>query len=561
MMFKAFIAFLMASALHAGPMDAAKLTYEPHWQTSPLLKVEPLPQQNEDVQPLNLSAESVIAVDLNSAKILYEKNSSLQRPIASLTKIMTGLIIAEEENPYSVVQISENAAGTEGSIVWLNAGEEMTVKDLMYGLLIASGNDAAVALAEYNAGSTENFIKKMNQKAIFLGLTNTHYSNPVGMDTTDNYSTAQDLALLSMYALQNDFFMEPVSLEKYEVESESGITHEYISTNKLLSEDIGLNDVEISGLKTGTTPEAGECLITLATYNNDQQILTVVLGSADRFNDTENLLRWIDTNYTFTHGATAEGALPRPASHPPILHTNPSPMLPFTDTVRHLSLLFVSFSLSFGFALIMARPFISLLKKWKVGKQIREVATDGKAATLFHAMHKKKTGIPTMGGILIWGISLFVILLSRLLSYLGWFDHSLINRKETYLPIFTLLMVALLGALDDWLNIRGFGKSKGLAVKPKFLWLTLFATLGALWFYFKLGYNQIHIPGVNDFVIGWWYIPLFIFIIIASANAVNITDGLDGLAGGLSIIAYASFTAIAYAQGLFILAAFCMVIC
>jgi len=235
-------------------------------------------------------------------------------------------------------------------------------------------------------------------------------------------------------------------------------------------------------------------------------------------------------------------------------------MLPLTDTVRHLSLLFFSFGLSFVFALIAAQPFIRLLKKWKIGKQIREVATDGKAATLFHKMHKKKTGIPTMGGILIWGVSLLVILLSRLLSYLGFFEHSLLNRKETYLPVFTLLTVALLGALDDWFNIRGFGKSKGIAVKPKFLWLTLFATLGALWFYFKLGYNQIHIPGINDFVIGWWYIPLFIFIIIASANAVNITDGLDGLAGGLSIIAFASFTAIAYAQGLFILAAFCMVI-
>lgn len=299
-MFKALIAFLMASALHAGPMDATKLTYEPHWQTAPILKVEPLPQQNENAQPLNLSAESVIAIDLTSAKVLYEKNSAVQRPIASLTKIMTGLIIAEEETPYSVVQISENAVSAQGSIVWLNAGEEMTIKDLMYGLMIASGNDAAIALAEYNAGSTENFVKKMNQKATTLGLTHTHFSNPIGLDTADNYSTAQDLALLSMYALQNEFLMEPVSLKKYEVESESGIIHEYISTNQLLSEDIGLSDVEIDGLKTGKTPEAGECLITLATYNKDQKILTVVLGSTDRFNDTENLLRWIDTNYTFS---------------------------------------------------------------------------------------------------------------------------------------------------------------------------------------------------------------------------------------------------------------------
>ena len=233
---------------------------------------------------------------------------------------------------------------------------------------------------------------------------------------------------------------------------------------------------------------------------------------------------------------------------------------PLTETVRHVILVFSSFGFAFVIALILAPGFIKKLHQFKIGKKIREITTDGKKAKLFHALHAKKSGTPTMGGILIWGTTLIVIGLSRLLSYLGLFDHSLLNRKETYLPIFTLVTVALLGALDDYLNIKGIGKTKGLPVKPKFLWLTLFAAAGAWWFYFKLGYNQIHIPGIGDFFIGLWYIPLFILVIVSTANAVNITDGLDGLAGGLSVIAFASFAGIAYFNGLLLLTAFCAVI-
>jgi len=234
---------------------------------------------------------------------------------------------------------------------------------------------------------------------------------------------------------------------------------------------------------------------------------------------------------------------------------------PITDTVRHLILILGSFGLAFISALLAAKPFINFLKKNNIGKQIRETASDGKAAKLFNALHIKKSGTPTMGGILIWGTVLIIILISHLLAYYDIFEHSLWNRSETYLPVFTLVTVALLGAIDDYFNIRGWGKSKGINIKPKLFWLTLFATVGAFWFHFKLGYDQIHIPGIGDFAMGWWYIPLFIFIIIASANSVNITDGLDGLAGGLIIIAFVGFGAIAYAQGLLILAAFCGVIC
>lgn len=235
-------------------------------------------------------------------------------------------------------------------------------------------------------------------------------------------------------------------------------------------------------------------------------------------------------------------------------------MFPITEVVRHLILVVGSGFLGFGIALAFAPSFIRLLHKWKLGKNIREVASDGKEAKLFNELHKKKKGTPTMGGVLIWGSVLIVLLLSRLLSYLGIFEHSLINRKETYLAIFTLITVALLGAVDDLFGIKGWGRSKGLNIRPKFFWLLIFATMGALWFHFKLGYDQLHIPGVGDFFIGAWYIPLFIFIISGSANAVNFTDGLDGLAGGLLIIAFGTYSGIAYAHGLFILSAFCAVI-
>lgn len=242
-------------------------------------------------------------------------------------------------------------------------------------------------------------------------------------------------------------------------------------------------------------------------------------------------------------------------------HLKSKIMFPITETVRHLILIIGSGFLAFGIALAAAKPFIALLHKYKLGKNIRTEASGGGMAKLFHALHIKKEGTPAMGGILIWGSTLAVILISRLFSYFGWFEHSLLNRKETYLVIFTLITVALLGAVDDLINIKGWGQNKGIKVKPKFFWLILFALLGGLWFYFKLGYNQIHLPGIGDFVIGAWYIPLFIFIIIASANAVNITDGLDGLASGLTIIAFGTYAGLAYAHGLFILAAFCAVIC
>lgn len=235
-------------------------------------------------------------------------------------------------------------------------------------------------------------------------------------------------------------------------------------------------------------------------------------------------------------------------------------IFPITETVRHLILILGSVGLSFTIALIAAKPTIKLLQKYKIGKQLRDCAIDGKEATLFRALHSKKNGTPTMGGVIIWLTTIVVIFLSRFLSYSGLFERSLLNRRETYLPLFTLITVGLLGAVDDYLNIKGIGKTRGLSVKLKTLWLLVFSGAGAWWFYAKLGFNSIHIPGIGDFTIGWWYIPLFILVIYSTANAVNFTDGLDGLAGGLTIIAYTAFGILAYAKGMLILSAFCGVI-
>lgn len=230
------------------------------------------------------------------------------------------------------------------------------------------------------------------------------------------------------------------------------------------------------------------------------------------------------------------------------------------QNIRHLFLIFGSEISAFLLTILVAPLFIKLLYRFKCYKQLREIASTGEQATIYQSLHGKKKGVPTMGGILIWGVTLVIVLLSGLSTYIGLTENSLINRNETWLPLATLLATALLGAVDDYFNIKGLGKSKGINIKPKFLWLTLFAAVGAWWFHYKLDYNQIHIPGIGDIAIGIWYIPLFILVITATANAVNITDGLDGLAGGLLIIAFGVFAVIAFAKGLFILAAFCMVI-
>lgn len=209
---------------------------------------------------------------------------------------------------------------------------------------------------------------------------------------------------------------------------------------------------------------------------------------------------------------------------------------------------------------ILATPlYYRFLLKFKLGKQLRSEAIDGRDTPVFNKFHAKKAGTPTMGGVLIWGSILLTVLLSRALSYVGLVEKSILQRGQVYLPLFMLVSFGLLGALDDYLNIRCIGKKKGLDWLPKFLTLLVLSAAGGLWFSFKLQYDAVHIPYVGSVEVGWWYIPIFIFIIVGTANAVNVTDGLDGLAGGLLTIAFLAFGVLAYLKGLTVLAAFCAV--
>ncbi len=289
-MFQSLISLLLASTLTLGS-GAADVN---RFDDSVLLSVSPVPEQKTEIPALGyMSAYSVLALDMDSQAILYERNSNAQVSVASLTKLMTAAIILDENNPHTTAIVSANAANTVGSRMGLYTGEEITVKNLLYGLLIQSGNDAAVALAEHNAGSVDAFVAKMNAKADKLGLENTHYSNPTGLDSSLAYSSAKDLALLSSRILEYPEIQEIVPLQSTEVLSNTGHTHFLESTNELLGQ------LGIKGLKTGRTVAAGECLISLAETPEGKEVLTIVLGSENRFGDTRTLLEWLYNAYSW----------------------------------------------------------------------------------------------------------------------------------------------------------------------------------------------------------------------------------------------------------------------
>lgn len=202
------------------------------------------------------------------------------------------------------------------------------------------------------------------------------------------------------------------------------------------------------------------------------------------------------------------------------------------------------------------------LYKYKLGKKIR----NNGETPIFSQLHAAKEGTPTMGGILIWGTLLALILFFSLLANLfpdSIFEHlNFLTRSETLLPLGALIIAAMIGLFDDWLDVRGKGVlgGGGLKLRHRLFIFILIAIVGALWFYFKLDWTVFHIPFLGNFEIGAWYIPLFIFIIVATSFSVNETDGLDGLAGGTLLAAFLSFAVIAFAQGRYDLATFCGVL-
>ncbi|MBU1131294.1 phospho-N-acetylmuramoyl-pentapeptide-transferase [Patescibacteria group bacterium] len=224
--------------------------------------------------------------------------------------------------------------------------------------------------------------------------------------------------------------------------------------------------------------------------------------------------------------------------------------------------IFVLTALSFIIALFTTPILTHFLYKYKLGKQIR---SENSNTPIFTRLHRHKRGTPTMGGVIIW---LTVLFLALLLFYLAQIfdinffkDFNFLTRSETLLPLGALVASALVGLVDDWLGIKGIGPhGGGLKMGHRLVIYAFIALIGALWFYFKLDWDLLHLPFIGDFEIGFWYIPIFIFIIVASAFSVNETDGLDGLAGGVLLTAFASLGAFSFIQGKYDLATFCGVI-
>ena len=234
-----------------------------------------------------VSARNAILVDGATGRVLYEKAADQRGLIASTTKIMTALVVCEQTNVLDRVRIPKEAVGIEGSSMYLKAGQIFTVQELLYGLMLHSGNDAAVALAIYCGGTLEGFVELMNDKAHRLGLDNTHFANPNGLDTPGHYSTARDLAILSAYAMQNPIFAKTVSTKTVKVGETVLRNH-----NKLLWQLEGAD-----GIKTGFTKAAGRILVSSCTRGG-RRLIAVTMNDGNDWNDHRQLMEQGFANYT-----------------------------------------------------------------------------------------------------------------------------------------------------------------------------------------------------------------------------------------------------------------------
>ena len=226
-----------------------------------------------------ISAEKATVVDAQTGRVVYEKNADQKSLIASTTKIMTALVICEQCNVLDRMRVPKEAVGIEGSSMYLKEGEILTIQELLYGLMLQSGNDAAVALAIYCGGTVEGFAELMNDKARQLGLDNTHFVNPNGLDAPGHYSTAADLAVLAAYAMKNPVFSMTVSAKTVRIGQRTLTNH-----NKLLWRYPGAD-----GVKTGYTKKAGRILVSSA-IKDGRRLVAVTINAPDDWNDHKQLL-------------------------------------------------------------------------------------------------------------------------------------------------------------------------------------------------------------------------------------------------------------------------------
>lgn len=240
-------------------------------------------------------AQAFALIDVTSGRILYSSHGDQELPIASLTKIMTAIVAIEHGKLDEMVTVGRNAFAKEGSSLYLQLGEEMSLRNMLYGLMLRSGNDAATAIAEHIGGSEEGFAHLMNEKARLIGLEHTHFQNPHGLDAKDHYSSANDLAKLTAYALHNPDFKEIVSTRSKKAPNPNDPwDYKWDNKNKMLRLYEGAD-----GVKTGYTKIARRCLVSSATRGG-QQLVVVTINDGDDWNDHQKLLDYGFNNFPLT---------------------------------------------------------------------------------------------------------------------------------------------------------------------------------------------------------------------------------------------------------------------
>lgn len=260
-----------------------------------LSQIPSYPKKIKGVSNVNIGERAYLVVDLDSQKVLAKRAINQRKPIASLTKIMTAVIVLEKMDLGETITVPKGVTKTTGSKLYLSPGTKIAVQELLRGMLIKSANDCAFTLEKgYDRETTKGkFVKLMNQKAKALGMTRTKFVEATGL-SEKNVSTARDLGFLTSYALRKDLFRQMVKIYSTKVKTESGYQFPVTSTNRMLR-----TDQDIFGIKTGYLEEAGQCFIS-GSEQNGHQLITILLGSNShysRFQETRSLLNWAYSSY------------------------------------------------------------------------------------------------------------------------------------------------------------------------------------------------------------------------------------------------------------------------
>ena len=295
-LFNIFIIFIFLIFIFTNSFADDVLTQEENFDISSYLNSNDYIESSNPTQNFpTINSRAYVVIDRKTNTVLVGKNEYSKKKMASTTKIMTAIVIIENYNLNEIVTISKKAANTGGSRLGLKAGDKITVNDLLYGLMLRSGNDSAVALAEYASGSIEEFSKLMNEKALELNLKNTHFVTPHGLDQDEHYTTAYELALLTNYALNNKIFAKIVGSKNFTI-TINGFQKELSNTNELLGNFDG-----VYGVKTGFTNGANRCLVTACRREN-KDVICVVLGADTkkfRTQDSIKLLNYSLNNFAY----------------------------------------------------------------------------------------------------------------------------------------------------------------------------------------------------------------------------------------------------------------------